>query len=70
MIGRLRGFRRSEELRAAARPIPGARRDAGAKVYLPPIREILGENARLRRENVELRIQIDRAKEEGGESRG
>lgn len=66
----MRGFRRAKEPRAAARPIPDARRDAGAKVYLPPIREVLRENARLRRENVELRIRIDRVSGEGGGSRG
>ncbi len=55
--------------RSASEPIPRAKRERG-RVYLPQIREVLRENARLRRESVEMRIELDRLREKDGERHG
>ncbi|WP_101723093.1 hypothetical protein [Eggerthella timonensis] len=66
----MRGFRAAKRPSAAAGPIASGRSERAGKVYLPPIREVLRENARLRRENVEMRIELDCLREMGGERHG
>lgn len=42
-------------------------RGRAGEVFLPAVRDVLRENARLRRENFELRVRLDRASEAAGE---